>query len=342
MKKLFLLLLISLCLFSCKKDPDDTPNVSEDNQFDVIYDKSDKQQVVIQIFRFDGNVETKLTNDLTHNYWWPRASYDGTKFLCYRTPKKGSAQEDNNTNDYENSDLMIFNIDGSNPQVIITKGQYGWQAQGVAKFSPDGTSILMAAYCTDSARGYNNIQWRLVITDINGNNPKIISPKNKVYADPAWSPDGKRVVYVSLPDDKPNGWNEDFEIFVADYNAQTEELENEIRLTNDNLYCFDPCWSYNGKYIAFTRCQFFNTPFNSDVIRVKPDGSDEKVLLDDNLSNGVPYWTPDDKRVYFHTLGIGTTFSIASCNAVTGGDKIIHLLGGSNGTLYSTPQPIKK
>ncbi len=338
MKKTLCLLLVSLSLCSCNKEP----IVTDANEFDVIYDKSDQQQVVIQIFRFDGKEEKNLTNDLTHNYWWPRVSYDETKFLCYRTPKKGSAQKDNSTNDYGNSDLMIFNIDGSNPKLLIAKGQYGWQAQGVAKFSPDGNSILMAAYCTDSARGYTNLQWRVVITDINGNNPRIISPENKVYADPAWSPDGKKVVYVSLPDDKPNGWNEDFEIFVSDYNSITGELENEIRLTNDNLYCFDPCWSFDGKYIAFTRCYFVNTPFNSDVIRVNPDGSGEKVLLDDNLSNGVPFWTPDNSRVYFHTLGIGTTFSIASCDAINGGDKKIHLLGGKNRALYSTPQPLNK
>lgn len=338
MKKILFLFLTCISLYSCGKDT----IITEDKEFDVIYDKSDATQAVIQIFRYDGSEEHNLTQDLNYNFWWPRVSFDEKKFLCYRSLKKGPTQSENPTNDYENAELMTFNIDGSDPKVIISKGQYGWKAQGVAKFSPDGNHILMAALCSDSLRGYTNLQWRLVVTDINGNNPKIISPQNKVYADPAWSPDGKKIVYVSLPNDKLSGWNDDFEIFVSDYAEDQKIITNEVRLTNDSLYCFDPCWSYDGRYIAFTSCHFFSTPFDSDIIRVKPDGSEQTTLLNDNLSNGVPYWTPDSKRLYFHTLGIGTTFSIASCDGINGGDKKILRLGGVNGALYSSPQPIKK
>lgn len=336
MKKVLFFALFVLVLVSCETE---TIAPIDGNNLKIFYDKSSAQQVVYQVYAYDGLTETNLTNDSLNNYWWPRISHDHTRFLCYRTPKLGPLQSDNAGN-YANADLMVFNIDGSNPKVLIPKGKYGWQAQGVAKFSPDGSKLLMAALCADTLRGYLNVQWRMVVTDINGANPHIISPRNTVYADPAWSPDGNRVVYVSLPDDKPNGQNDEFEIFVADYNENTRKLENETRITSDDLYCFDPCWSHNGQFIAYTTCKFLNTPFNSEIIRIRPDGTDRTVLIDDNLSNAVPYWTEDDSRVFFHTLGIGTSYSIASCDAVNGGDKKIHLLGGGgNMVYYTSPQP---
>lgn len=310
----------------------------------IYYDKNSSTQVVSQIFKYDGGIETNLTKDLTYNYWWVRVSADKTKFLCYRSPKVNNNYLDNKSNDYANADLMTFNIDGTNPKVIIQKGKYGWSEQGVAKFSPDGTKILMAALCTDPGRGSNDLHWRLVVTDINGNSPNIISTRNSLFADPAWSPDGKKIVYVTLPPGMLIGYQDQFELYAADYNATTKEIENEIRLTNDDKYCFDPCWSADGKYIAFSRSKFLELiplPGNADIIRIKPDGSDEKNIMDDDKINGVPYWTADSKRVYFHTLGWGLQFSIASCDAINGGDKKIHLAGGGTvDAIYSTPQPV--
>lgn len=335
MNKSLFFAFMAIALTSCEPEP----NIPTGSKIAVFYDKSTARQVVYQIYNYDGQTEKNLTNDTLNNYWWPRLSHDGARFLCYRTPRLGPSQSDN-AGSYSNADLMAFNKDGSNPTVLIPKGKYGWQAQGVAKFSPDGNKILMAAYCADTLRGHLNLQWRLVVTDINGNNPRIISSRNVVYADPAWSPDGNKVVYVSLPDSNPDGGNDAFEIYVADFNQSTQTLEAETRLTTDDLYCFDPCWSNNGQFIAFTTCKFLNTPFNSEIIRIRPDGTNKVVLIDDNLSNAVPYWTPDDSRVYFHTLGIGTSFSIASCDAINGGDKKIHLLGGGNNSvLYTSPQP---
>lgn len=346
-KSTFIATVCFILLFnSCTKNYVAVPPSPTPTDTLVFYDKNSSSQVVSQIFSYDGHIEKNLTNDLTWNYWWVRIAPDKTKFLCYRSPKINNNYLDNKSNDYANADLMVFNIDGSNPRVIIPKGIYGWTEQGVAKWSPDGTKILMAASCKDSARGSNDVHWRLVTTDINGQNVKIISTRNSLFADPAWSPDGRKIVYVTIQPGLPWAYQDQWELYAADYNAASNEIQNEIRLTTDNKYCFDPCWSPDGKYIAYSRSFFTDLiplPGNADIIRIKPDGSDEKIIMDDDKINGVPYWTPDSKRVYFHTLGWGLTFSIASCDAINGGDKKIHLLGGgSNNNLYSTPQPIFK
>jgi len=347
MKFSFLLLTVNVFFLfpSCSKIIPVPPAINPTDTL-VYYDKNTNSQVVVQIFSYDGKTENNLTNDLNWNYWWVKVSPDKKKFLCYRSPKVSNNPLDNKVNDYANADLMVFNIDGSNPRIIIPKGSYGWTEQGVAKWSPDGTRILMAAICKDPLRGNNDLHWRLITTDINGQNPKIISTRNSLFADPAWSPDGRKIVYVTLPPGVLFGLQDEFELYVADYNAAANEINNETRLTTDDKYCFDPCWSPDGKYIAFSRSKFFDLipfPGNADIIRIKPDGTDLAAIMDDDKINGVPYWTPDSKRVYFHTLGWGLSFSIASCDALNGGDKKIHLLGGgADNQLYSTPQPVYK
>lgn len=312
----------------------------------LFYDKNSNSKVVYQIYKYEEGVETNLTNDYAYNYWWPKVNSNKTKFLCYQSPKISNKMLENKTSDYANASLMTFDIDGKNPKTIITKGQYGWKEMGVAKWSPDGTEILMAVMCKDISRGSNEFLWRLVVTDSNGNNPKIISQRKGLFADPAWSPDGRRIVYVTLPPNYLFGVQDQFEIYVADYRKNLGIMENEIRLTFDDKYCFDPNWSNDGNRIAFSKCKFFDLiplPGNADIATIKPDGSDEKIVMDDNRINGVPYWAPDNKTLYFHTLGFGLDFSIATCNGVEGNKKKIVLLGGGNDrNLYTTPQVVFK
>lgn len=344
LRALGFLLFIASGIISCVKNG--SPNGSPQKSEIIYYDKNSREQVVVQVFSYDGKSEKNLTHDSSYNYWWARVSPDKTKFLCYRSPRLSNNYLDNKSNDYANADLVVFNIDGSNPRVIIPKGSYGWREQGVAKFSPDGKNILMAAECKDSARGNYDFHWRLVITDINGQHPKIISTRNSLFADPAWSPDGKRIVYVTLPPGMLFGFQDQFELYVADYNPIAGEIQNEVRLTNDSFYCFDPCFSPDGKYIAFSRAKFLELiplPGKADIIRIRPDGTDAKAIMDDDKINGVPYWSPNGRRVYFHTLGWGLQFSIASCDGILGGDKKIILAGGGSAdNIYSTPQPVLK
>ena len=206
-----------LLLISCQKDVIIPPSPTATDTL-VYYDKNSSSQIVSQIFMYDGHVEKNLTHDSAWNYWWVRIAPDKTKFLCYRSPKISNNYLDNKSNDYANADLMVFNIDGSNPRIIIPKGSYGWTEQGVAKWSPDGTKILMASLCKDTARGSNDLHWRLITTDINGQNPKIISTRNSLFADPAWSPDGRKIVYVTIIPGIPWAYQDQWELYAADYN----------------------------------------------------------------------------------------------------------------------------
>ncbi len=313
--KVLIFFLAVMMIISCSKD--NTP-VPPDTSNNLIYFYDRKENGNLQVYSYDGTVEKNLVNDATYDYWWIKVSPDKTKFLCYRSPKNAGL------NSYTVSDLMVFNIDGSNGHVIVAKGTYSWELQAHAKWSPDGTQILGTAKCKDPLINDMVSRGRLVVFNADGTSPKIISKFLYDLADPAWSPDGKNVTYVGPSDLNDPTNTEKAEIFQATLNPVTQLMENQVRLTFDDKYCYDPCWSPDGEWIAYSKGAFINLIFTQDhdIYKCKPDGSADVLVLHDGKVNGVPTWTPDGNRLLFHVIGYFTPppFSLYSCSA-NGNDK---------------------
>lgn len=304
---------VAMGLTSCTKD-----NTPPDTNSSLIYFYDRRENGNLQVYSYVGITEKNLVNDTTYDYWWIKVSPDKTKFLCYRSPKKAG------WNSYTLSDLMVFNRDGTNGHVIVAKGAYGWELQAHAKWSPDGTQILGSAKCKDPSINDMVSRGRMVVFDADGTNPKIISKFQYDVTDPAWSPDGKKVTYVGPSDLNDPTHPEKAEIFQASLNPSTQFMENPVRLTFDDKYCYDPCWSPDGKWIAYSKGAFVNLYIwqDHDIYKCKPDGSEDVLVLHDGKLNGVPTWTPDGRRLMFHVLGYfdPPPFSLFSCS-VNGNDK---------------------
>lgn len=325
---------LAIGLFSCKKET--TPDVPDETT-NLIYFYDKIQDGNLSVFSYDGTVEKNLVNHHTHDYWWIKVSPDKTKFLCYRSPK------DAGLNSYTVSDLMVFNMDGTNGTVINPAGGYSWELQAHAKWSPDGTLILSSAKCKDPAANDNVARGRMVVVNADGTNPRIISKFLHDIADPAWSHDGSKVVYVGPSDLNDQVNPEKAEIYQATLNYNTMVLENPIRLTFDDKYCYDPTWSPDGNWIAYSKGAFVNLFWteNHDIYKCRPDGSEDVLVLHDGKVNGVPSWTPDGHRLIFHVLGLHTPppFSLYSCS-VYGNDKKVIL--SSDNAKRSTLSAIEK
>lgn len=309
--------LLSLFIMGCKKDPD----IPSDGNKTLTYFYERKESGHLQVYSYDGIKETNLVPDTTHDYWWIKVNPDKTHFLCYRAPKKAGV------NSYTVSELMVFNIDGSNGKVIIPVNKYNWELQAHAKWSPDGTRILGSAKCADPEINDAVSRGRLVVFNSDGSNPFIVSKFTHDATDPAWSNDGKKITYVG-PSDLEDPINpEKAEIYQATLNYDNMQLENPIRLTFDDLYCYDPAWSPDGKWIAYSKGAFINLflHINHDIYKCRPDGSEDVVVLQDGKVNGVPNWTPDGQRLLFHVLGLVDTppFSLYSCSSEGGDKKLI-------------------
>jgi Tol biopolymer transport system component len=115
-----------------------------------------------------------------------------------------------------------------------------------------------------------------------------------VDSDPAWSPDGTKIVFVS--NRSPHAG--DFEIYKMDANGT-----NQTRLTNASSigHDADPGWSADGTEIVFTS----NRDGNFDLYKVKADNTGSATHLTETSpgSDTFPAWSPDGTKIAFQRAG---------------------------------------
>jgi Tol biopolymer transport system component len=126
------------------------------------------------------------------------------------------------------------------------------------------------------------------------------------YTEPAWSPDGTHIAFVSNRDGN-------FEIYTMDSSGG-----NVTRLTNDTARDDHPDWSPDGARIAFDSTR--DSSGNYDEIYVMDaDGSNVSRLTDNPAGDDQPDWSPDGKHIAFTSSRAGDfeiyTMEIDNLNA---------------------------
>ena len=284
--------LIFCIILSCSKDKEtiDVPNPME-VEGRILYSSNEKGHN--ELYRYEDGQQILILSDENFDYWWPKASPDKSKMLVYRSP----VDPDKNHDNYPEADLLLMNIDGTNPQVLIPKGKYGWSAQGVCRWNKDGTKILMASeQNTDSGN-----QWRMVITDNQGNNPKNLS--DRWIIDPNFSIDNSAVVFIGFPDNNLSFDLAKLELHKADYDSVNDTIFDIRRLTENNTRDHDPSYSPDGSKIIFSAGNAEYT--NVDLTIFDENLGTETDLLDDSAANGGSMcWSFDGKEIYFHSLNL--------------------------------------
>ena len=100
---------------------------------------------------------------------------------------------------------------------------------------------------------------------------------------PAWSPDGRTIVFVSWRDG--NG-----EVYAMDADSSSPR-----NLTQDPAQDVRPAWSPDGRRIAFVT----RRDGNSEVYVMNADGGEKRNLTRDRASDDYPTWSPDGRRIAF-------------------------------------------
>ncbi len=127
-------------------------------------------------------------------------------------------------------------------------------------------------------------RYRLVISDADGQNIRTALNSSEPIISPAWSPDGKKVAYVSFEDRKPV-------IYV-------HELATGKRLTLSNQKGNNsaPSWSPDGKQVAVSLSRDGNT----QVYAINADGAGGvRRLSKGNTIDTEPQFSPDGRSIYF-------------------------------------------
>jgi Tol biopolymer transport system component len=152
-------------------------------------------------------------------------------------------------------------------------------------WSANGSKIAWAARRADY---YSRIY---TMTASGGNQTQLTNTPNANDYEPAWSPSGTQLTFVS---DRNHGiqlWH-----MNADGSGQTQITDTV------GSYNLDPVWSPDGSRVAFTSSR----DGNEEIYTANPDGSNPTRLTNDLGSDAGPAYSPDGTKIAFQSDRAGS------------------------------------
>lgn len=198
----------------------------------------------------------------------------------------------------ETPTLMRVRADGSaEPESIlvgtIVSGQYTWSyflRQPVV--SPDGRSIVVVTDGPDPTKSDVVLKSLDPATGkLTALNAPEIAPLG--HQDPAWSPDGRYLLYVKNARDGSRGAP-----VIMRYDTTTKKA---TAVTGPGYA--SPAWSRDGRFIAATR----TTTFGTDVVILDARRGTELLRVTTNERSFDPVWSPMGDSVAYLTVDGGVT-----------------------------------
>jgi dipeptidyl aminopeptidase/acylaminoacyl peptidase len=268
--------------------------------------------------KIDGTGARQLTFgdvNTTAPEWFPAG--DKMAFLSSRGAAPATADSDGG-----GSQVFFMHVDGGEAWPA-TK-----HAGGVSAFSisPDGKTLLLTAQdpltAEDRRRRRDRddavvvdetFRWSHLWTfDIATGKETRLTEGQFVVSDPQWSPDSKKVAYVTRPTTKvdDSAWSD---VWVVELGGTPRKFfENRGPDTS-------PRWSPDGTILAIaSKPQPGNTQWYDKLHLFPAAGGAPKVLLKDfDLDFGGPIWSRDGKLIYWST-GKGTRTELFGVDVASG------------------------
>ena len=205
---------------------------------------------------------------------WPTLSPDGHQIAVARAWGKLDGHKDLKTG------LYILHLDGSSPRLVAP---FGYTADvGGATWSPDGRTLVFAVLNNGPGRPASASALFAVSADGRGLRRITTWDTTGVISSPAFSPDGKLVLFQIKPEGQDFGGN---------YYTIHPDGTDRRKLTNFPIGSIlgSARWSRDGRWIVFANT---GTAGNDDVFIMRANGSHISPLTRTAAWESAPTWVP--------------------------------------------------
>ncbi|MCD4722383.1 MAG: hypothetical protein K8S13_21365 [Desulfobacula sp.] len=214
-----------------------------------------------QIWKF--NLDTRQSEQLTFDSQdkkEPKWYQKGRKFL-YRT-----------------SNARIYSVLDENNDGKKILEKYGNLFD--PDISPDSQEMVFTRFKEDLMDDSDIWKYNFLTRTIQ----KLTDMPGRQY-DPVWSPDGGKIAYVSAVKNKKK-----YGVWVMDKSGENKACVIETRYNN-----MKPCWSHDGRYIAYTS----DAEGNSDIWVLDLTNNQKKRLTRFQGLDAQPVWSENDQTIFF-------------------------------------------
>jgi serine/threonine protein kinase len=183
---------------------------------------------------------------------------------------------------YPDNTLWRSRIDGSD-RLQLT---YPPVSAGLPRWSPDGTQIVYI----DTQLGR---PWKAFLISAQGGSPQEVLADNHTQCDPAWSPDGRKIV---LGRKQTEGQTEPLLISLVDVATK----QAEVIPGSENLY--SPRWSQDGQHLAALNWE------STKILLFNFKTQKWSDWFNDPNTVGFPNWSSDGRYLYYDSITRHPTF----------------------------------
>ena len=279
-----LLLIVLITSFGCKNNgPQIEP---EFDQEDFFY--ASDQTGSFELWHWLHGSTVQLTSGDKQNNFWPRSNFDRSQILYISTPAEDDIQN------IQRSELHILSNNSGVDQTIFASDTSSWKVHASPSWSTNGDKIVF------SGKKYDTTSWQLIICDVDGKNPQIISQRNEYdYFDPIFTNDDSTIICAIAPSDETPD-SENLELFKIDVSTG-----QETRLTNNQTRDQGPSINSTGDKVIFE--SLINPTYLSigkwAILELDVNTGEVNTLIEDIHLNLAPRFGNSD-LIYFTKLDI--------------------------------------